>query len=66
MKLADQLRQAIKRSGQPLYRISKGTRIAYPGLHRFYTGKKDIRLATADRLIRFLKLELVPKGRKRA
>ena len=47
MALQDDLRQAIEDSGLTLYRIAKGSGIAYQVLHRFANGERDLTLASA-------------------
>lgn len=56
--VTDQLKRAIERSGLTLYRIAKDSDIAYPILHRFMAGERDLKLATVDKLAKYLKLRL--------
>jgi transcriptional regulator with XRE-family HTH domain len=58
MALQDDLRQAIEASGLTLYRIAKGSGIAYQVLHRFARGERDLTLATASRLADFFQMRL--------
>jgi len=65
MNLPDQLRQAIEDSGLTLYRIAKGSGIAYPVLHRFASGERDLTLTTASRLADYFGMRLTrPKRPK--
>ena len=50
MALQDQLREAVENSGLSLYRIAKGSGIAYQVLHRFANGQRDLTLETATKL----------------
>jgi len=52
------LRQAIADSGLTLYRIGKGTGIAYPVLYRFASGERDLTLETASRLADYFGMRL--------
>jgi plasmid maintenance system antidote protein VapI len=58
MALQDQLRQAIRDSGLSLYRIAKGSGIAYQVLHRFARGERDLTLETASRLADYFGMRL--------
>lgn len=62
MTISDQLRAAIEAHG--LYATARDSGIAYAMLHRFFTGERDLRLQTADRLAEFFGLELQPKEPK--
>lgn len=65
MALQDQLRQAIEDSGLTLYRIAKGSGIAYQVLHRFASGQRDLTLETASRLADYFSMRLTrPKWPK--
>jgi hypothetical protein len=55
------VRQALNASDLSLYAIGRQTDIAYPLLHRFVAGERDIRLGTLDRLAPCLGLELIQK-----
>ncbi len=66
MALQDQLRQAVKNSGLTLYRIAKGSGIAYQVLHRFARGERDLTLETASRLADYFGMRLTrPKRPKK-
>ena len=58
MTLQDQLRQAIEDSELTLYRIAKGSGVAYQVLHRFANGERDLTLATASRLADYFGMRL--------
>ena len=58
MALQDQFRQAIADSGLSLYRVAKGSGIAYQVLHRFRRGERDLTLETASRLADFFGMRL--------
>jgi len=61
-----QLRRAIKNSGATLYRVSKESDVPYAALHRFMAGKQDLKLATAEKLMGWLKMVVytteLPRG----
>jgi hypothetical protein len=56
--IADSLKQAIRESGRSDNQISKDSGIAQIVIARFLSGEKDIRMATAQKLARALKLQL--------
>ena len=58
MALQDQFRQAIEDSGLTLYRIAKGSGIAYQVLHRFARGERDLTLETATKLADYFGMRL--------
>jgi len=58
MKLQDALRQAITRSGLSYYQLSKDSGVNAVIISRFVAGERDLRLQTASRLAKALKLEL--------
>ena len=58
MALQDQLRQAIQDSGLTLYRIAKGSGIAYQVLHRFARAERDLTLETATKLADYFGMRL--------
>ena len=62
--LADQMKAAIRNSGQSLYEIAKRSGVGLPVLYRFMVGQRDIRLATAGKLAEYLELELRPRQDK--
>ncbi len=65
MALQDQLREAIEDSGLTLYRIAKGSGVAYQVLHRFARGERDLTLETASRLAEYFGMRMTrPKRPK--
>lgn len=57
--MAEQFRRMIRRSGLTVNAIAVGAGIPQPVLHRFMTDeKKDLTLATADKLLAYFNLEL--------
>ena len=58
------VKAAIKASDKSLYAIGKESGVAYPVLHRFLAGERDIRLWTLDKLAPVLGLELTQKKMK--
>jgi plasmid maintenance system antidote protein VapI len=64
--IADQLRQAIARSGKSRYRIAQESRVAEAVLSRFVNGERDLKLDTADKLCTALGLKVVlePKSKR--
>jgi len=65
MALQDQLREAVENSGLSLYRIAKGSGIAYQVLHRFANGQRDLTLETATKLADYFGMRLTrPKRPK--
>lgn len=57
--------EQAEKKGITLYRIAADSGMDYACLHRFYNGKRDLRLETAAVLCDALNLELRPKRRKR-
>lgn len=55
--LADTLREAIEKCGLSALALSKETGVSQPRITEFLRGK-DIRLATAQKLAKYLGLEL--------
>ncbi|MCC6361164.1 MAG: helix-turn-helix transcriptional regulator [Phycisphaerales bacterium] len=66
MKTATEtLRSAVREfcdSGGTLYYLARAARMSRPSIIHFLSGKQSLRLDLADRLIRFLNLELVATG----
>ena len=60
-----QLRDAARRSGLSMYRLSKESGVAYAGLHGFLTGDRRLSLRVAARLATALGLELRPVRRSK-
>ncbi|QDU25584.1 helix-turn-helix protein [Anatilimnocola aggregata] len=63
MSLEDQLRTAIKDSGQPGLAIAKATGVSQPAISRFLSGE-DIRFSAASKLAEYFGLELRPVDQK--
>lgn len=65
--ILEKIAEAIKKSGVSRYRISKETGIDQAVLCRIVSGsgKGQCSLETADKLCKYLGLELVPKSKKR-
>ena len=57
--IADQLRQAIERSGMSRYRVSQLSGISEAVLSRFATGQTDLTLSNTDKLCAALELKVV-------
>jgi hypothetical protein len=53
-----QLRAAIRRSGASAYRLAEETKVPQPTITRFLNGA-DMKLSTASKVARHLKLRLV-------
>ena len=58
MSISDQLRQTIKASKKTRYAIAVGAGVDHAVLRRFMSQERDIKLATAEKLATYLKLEL--------
>lgn len=63
--LTEGLRDAIASSGQTYYHIAERTAVSLSVISRFMRGKRDINMATADRLARYFGLKLVKGARRR-
>jgi DNA-binding phage protein len=57
--LSASLKKAMKRSPKTAYQLAKEAGVSQIMVSRFLSGKRDIRLATADRLAHALGLKLV-------
>jgi plasmid maintenance system antidote protein VapI len=64
LTMAEQLRRAIRESGQPITAVARGSGIPQPVLHRFVKGERDLTLRTAEKLLVYFGLELRPVERK--
>ncbi|NBW39527.1 hypothetical protein EBR25_00845 [bacterium] len=60
--LAEEINRVIQSGKQTKYSIAVGSGVDHAVLRRFLTGERDIKLKTADRLAKYLNLEL--KNRK--
>lgn len=58
-----QLKQAVKDSGQTLYRVAKDSGVDYSVLLRFMAGERGMNLDTAAKLVDYLGLELRKAGK---
>jgi plasmid maintenance system antidote protein VapI len=56
--IVDQLRQAMRDSGQTEYAIAKGSGVNQSVVNRFVTGERGISLDTAAKLCEYLDLDL--------
>jgi hypothetical protein len=63
MTIIESIAQAIKKSGKSRYRISKDTQVDQAVLCRIVNGGR-CNLETAERLCKYLSLELKPRQRK--
>ena len=57
--LSDPLREAIGHSGKSVPKLAKQAKVSAIVLQQFLDGKRDLRLATAERLAQVLGLKLV-------
>ena len=58
LTMAEQLKKAIRHSGKTVNAIAVESGIPQPVLHRFVKGDRDLTLTTAEKLLRYFKLEL--------
>jgi plasmid maintenance system antidote protein VapI len=56
--LATILREAIAQSGKSINDLARSAGVPQPVLHRFAKGERDLKLATADKLLDFFGLEV--------
>lgn len=56
--LAEEINRVIQSGKQTKYSIAVGSGVDHAVLRRFLTGERDIKLKTADRLAKYLKLDL--------
>lgn len=59
--IVEQLRHAIRDSGQTEYAIAKGSGVSQSVVNRFVNGERSISLETAAKLCEYLDLDLVPR-----
>jgi transcriptional regulator with XRE-family HTH domain len=59
--LADQLREAMAKSGLTNYRIGKDAGVDQAVLSRFVSGERNISLEVADRICKLLGLEFAKR-----
>ena len=60
--LAEEINRVIKSGKATKYAIAVGAGVDHAVLRRFLTGERDIKLKTADRLAKYLNLELKKMG----
>lgn len=63
-KLLDDIRKAIKASGQSCYRIAKETGVATSQLSRFLNGERGLSVESLTVLCDYLGLEIVLRKKK--
>ncbi len=56
--LAGTVRQAIRDSGETMYRVALDSGVNYTTLHRFMTGKRAISLEALEKLCAYLGMRL--------
>lgn len=59
--MSDIILAEFQRSGMSMLELSKRSGVRYSGVHRFVTGGGGVTLDVADKLVRALDLELVPR-----
>jgi hypothetical protein len=59
--LADVLRDAVRKTGRPAYKVARAAGVAWPRVYYFMRGG-NMTLRNADRLARHLGLELRPRA----
>jgi transcriptional regulator with XRE-family HTH domain len=59
--VVEQLREAIRNSGQSLNQLGKAAGLDSARLSRFMTGKRGLSTDVLDRIFRTLRLRLVPE-----
>jgi hypothetical protein len=57
-RVSNVLRQAVRDTGETLYRVSKDSGVSYAPLHRFMKGQSALSLGAVDRLCAYLGLRL--------
>ena len=57
--IVDQLRRAMRDSGETEYAIAKASGVSQSIVNRFVSGERGISLETASKLCAYLKLDLV-------
>ena len=58
MTFSDQVRDAIRHSGQTIYRVAMSVQIQEKNLHKFMKGEVGLSLASLDRIAEYLGLNL--------
>lgn len=64
-QFSDQLRAAVDASGHSRLAVGRGAEIDKATISRFMAGQAGLSMRAIDRLVRFLELELGPKGGKK-
>jgi transcriptional regulator with XRE-family HTH domain len=64
VKLTDQIRKAIRRSGVSRYKIWQETGIAQSTLSKFLEGQRGLNLESLDKLADYLRIDLISHGPK--
>ncbi len=62
--ILEQLREAARRSGLSMLRLSEQSGLRYMSVHRFVAGRKGVTIDSAARLAEALGLEVVLRPRK--
>lgn len=62
--LADTIRAAVAGTGLSVYAVAKASGISQPMLHRFMAKDRTLTLESADKLCRYLRLELTSAANK--
>jgi hypothetical protein len=57
--VTESLRQAIRDTGETLYRVAKDSGVAYASLYRFMASQRDISCPNIDKLCRYLGMRLM-------
>lgn len=63
--LAEQLREAARKSGLSMLAMSQQAGIPYAAVHNFVARERGLTLTTASKLATLLEMELQPVKRKR-
>ena len=63
--MVEQLREAIRRSGQSLNGLSRECGVGRDRLSRFMRGERDLTLSAAEKVCRALRLCLADEGKRR-
>ena len=63
--MAEILKRAIHDSGEAVAAIARNAKIPQPVLHRFVAGERDLTMKTAEKLVEYFDLELLPRKQLR-
>lgn len=58
MRITTALKRALRADGHSILALAKASGVSHPVILRFLSGERDIRLATADKLLRVLPLKI--------